>query len=226
MLRNMVTSLFDKERITTTDAKAKEARRYAERLITRAKKGYRAYQDMQTLKDEGKEDEARQMQAVALTHWRYASRFVQNKGVLKKLFNDLAPLYIDRDGGYTRILRLGNRLGDNAQTVMLELVGTAVTSQPKVKKPRKKEEKEPEATEAAPETAAEEATAPEAGEKKAPEEAAAEEAKAEAAPGEAGGAEEEAADAAPGSESGEAGEADAGEGSAEPEEKAPPDDKS
>jgi large subunit ribosomal protein L17 len=148
MLRNMATSLFDKERITTTDAKAKEARRLAERLITRAKKGYTAYQEIQTLKDAGKDVEAKQMQAVALAHWRHAARFVQKKTVLKKLFNDLAPLFAEREGGYTRILKIGKRLGDNAQSVMLELVGTEITSKPKTKKPRKKqvEEETPEET--------------------------------------------------------------------------------
>ena len=156
MMRNMVTSLFDKERITTTDAKAKEARRYAERLITRAKKGYIAYQEIQTLRDAGKEEEAKHMQGVALAHWRHAGRFIAKKTVLKKLFNDLAPLYIDREGGFTRILRLGKRLGDNAQTVMLELVGTEITSQPKLKKPRKKYVEEEVTEEAATEKVTEE----------------------------------------------------------------------
>ncbi len=154
MLRNMVTSLFERERITTTSAKAKEARRFAERLITRAKKGYEAYQQVQSLQESGQDAEARQMQSVALAHWRQAARYVQKRVVLKKLFNDLAPLYMDREGGYTRILRMGNRLGDNAETVMLELVGTAVTSQPKIKKPRKKREEAPETESAAEETAA------------------------------------------------------------------------
>jgi large subunit ribosomal protein L17 len=142
MLRNMVTSLFDKERITTTDAKAKEAKRFAERLITSAKKGYTAHKEVQTFKAAGNEPEARQMQAVALAHWRHAARFIQKKTVLKKLFNDLAPLYIDREGGYTRILRLGTRPGDNAQSVMLELVGTEITSKPRTRKPRKKKVEE------------------------------------------------------------------------------------
>lgn len=161
MIRNMVTSLFDKERITTTEAKAKEVRRFAERLITRAKKGYAAHQEVQSLKDSGKEDEAKRMQGVALAHWRHAGRFVQKKSVLRKLFNELAPLYIDRAGGYTRVLRMGLRQGDNAQEVMLELVGTEITSQPKIKKPRKKhvEEEAPEA--APPEAEAVEETAPE-----------------------------------------------------------------
>jgi large subunit ribosomal protein L17 len=145
MLANMVTSLFDKERITTTDAKAKEARRAAERLITRAKKGYAAYQEHQSLKEAGNEADARRMQAVALAHWRQASRVIKKQTVLKKLFDDIAPLYMEREGGYTRILRLGNRSGDNAKTVLLELVDTAVTSQPKPARSRRKgEEAEPE----------------------------------------------------------------------------------
>jgi large subunit ribosomal protein L17 len=119
MLRNMVTSLFAAERITTTDAKAKEARRLAERLITRAKKGYAAHQD-------GNKD-------VALAHWRQASRFIRKTEVLRKLFEEIAPHYLEREGGYTRIIRLEPRLGDNAKTVMLELVDTKVTSKPKTK---------------------------------------------------------------------------------------------
>ena len=122
MLANMVMSLFEQERISTTDAKAKEARRTAERLITRAKKGYAAFQEHKSLKDAGKESEAKQMQAVALAHWRQASRVIRKKKVLKKLFDELAPLYMERNGGYTRILHTGNRLGDNAKTVLLELV--------------------------------------------------------------------------------------------------------
>lgn len=133
MLSNMVTSLFDKERIRTTDAKAKEARRAAERLITRAKKGYAAYQEHESLKGEGKDVEAKQMQAVALAHWRQAGRVVRKPAVLRKLFETIAPLYLEREGGYTRILRLGTRQGDNAREVLLELVGTAVTKAPIVK---------------------------------------------------------------------------------------------
>ncbi len=119
MLRNMVTSLFAAERITTTDAKAKEARRVAERLITRAKKGYTAHQA-------GDKD-------VALAHWRQAARYVRSTDVLRKLFEEIAPHYLDRPGGYTRIIRLNNRAGDNAKLVMLELVDTEVTLKPKTK---------------------------------------------------------------------------------------------
>lgn len=138
MLNNMVTSLFDKERIKTTDAKAKEARRQAERLITRAKKGYSAYQEHQSLKEAGKESEAKQMQAVALAHWRQAGRVVRKQSVLKKLFDVIAPQYLERSGGYTRILHLQNRLGDNARTVLLELVGV---SEERAKKEAPKKDK-------------------------------------------------------------------------------------
>jgi len=130
MLCNMVTSLFAAERITTTDAKAKEARRLAERLITRAKKGHTAHREVAGLKEAGKEDEARQMESVALAHWRQASRYIRKTAVLRKLFEEIAPHYLEREGGYTRIVRLGNRLGDNAQSVLLELVDTKVTLKP------------------------------------------------------------------------------------------------
>lgn len=134
MLCNMVTSLFDSERITTTDAKAKEARRLAERLITRARKGYTAHQEGQDLREAGKEDEAREMEAVALAHWRQAGRYVRKITVLKKLFEQIAPQYLERNGGYTRIVKLNRRLGDNAKTVLLELVGTEKTEGPVGKK--------------------------------------------------------------------------------------------
>ena len=134
MLANMVTSLFDKERIQTTDAKAKEARRAAERLITRAKKGYAAYKEYASLRDAGKDTDAKQMQANALAHWRIASRVVRKRSVLKKLFDEIAPHYMEREGGYTRILKIGIRQGDNARTVMLELVGTEKTKKPMMKK--------------------------------------------------------------------------------------------
>jgi large subunit ribosomal protein L17 len=144
MLNNMVTSLFDKERIRTTRPKAKEARRHAERLITRAKKGYSAYQEHLSLKDAGKEAEAKQMQAAALGHWRQAGRVVRKQSVLKKLFDVIAPQYLEREGGYTRILHLSRRQGDNAQTVLLELVGVsekrAEEEAPKDKKGSKKAE--------------------------------------------------------------------------------------
>jgi len=120
MLRSMVTSLFASERITTTAPKAKEARRVAEKLITRAKKGHRAHQDGAT--------------GVALAHWREAGRYVRSTDVLRKLFDQLAPLYMERNGGYTRIIRLDHtRVGDNARMVMLELVDSEISKKPMVK---------------------------------------------------------------------------------------------
>jgi large subunit ribosomal protein L17 len=117
LMRSMVTSLFDVERITTTAPKAKEARRVAERLITRAKKGHTAHKAGNT--------------GVALAHWRGAARVVRSTEVLRKLFDQLAPHFMERNGGYTRIIRLDHtRVGDNARLVLLELVGTEKTKKP------------------------------------------------------------------------------------------------
>ena len=117
LMRSMVTSLFEAERITTTAPKAKEARRLAERLITRAKKGRKAHDAGQT--------------HVALAHWRGAGRVVRSTVVLRKLFDTLAPHFMERNGGYTRIIRLDHmRVGDNARLVLLELVDTEKTKKP------------------------------------------------------------------------------------------------
>ncbi len=103
LLRNMVTSLFREERITTTVPKAKEARRWAERMITVAKRGN-------------------------LHARRRAASFVRDADVLKKLFDVVAPRYATRPGGYTRILKTGFRAGDNAPMSILELVGAEFAS--------------------------------------------------------------------------------------------------
>ncbi len=103
MLSNMVTSLFRHERIRTTHPKAKEARRMAERLITRAKGGT--------------------LHARRLVH-----RVIRDNEVLGKLFAELAPRYKERNGGYTRILKLGRRAGDNAPMSILELVDRVETT--------------------------------------------------------------------------------------------------
>jgi large subunit ribosomal protein L17 len=97
MLRNMVTSLFEHERITTTVAKAKEARPVAERLITRARRG-------------------------DLAARRIVSAYVRSEDVARKLMEDIAPRFATRPGGYTRIYRLGPRPGDAGQMGILELV--------------------------------------------------------------------------------------------------------
>jgi large subunit ribosomal protein L17 len=93
----MATSLFRHERIETTTAKAKELRPVAERLITLARRG---------------DVHAR----------RLAGRKIQDREVLGKLFDDIAPRYAERPGGYTRILKLGTRQGDGAEMSLIELV--------------------------------------------------------------------------------------------------------
>ena len=183
MLRNMVTSLFDKERITTTTAKAKEARRVAERMITFAKKG-------------------------DLASRRQVAKTVQNPRILKKLFDEIGPRFESRPGGYTRVMKLGERKGDNAETSILELVGENDKPRGKKKKPMKKYhnveipgdpvEAANIAAKEAEEKAAVEAKAAEEAAKKAEEEAAA---AAEAEKAEAGS--EEAADGEVSAEDGE-----------------------
>src|SRR5437867_1065762 len=100
LLRNLVTALFQYERIETTVAKAKETRRLAERMITFAKRG-------------------------DLGARRHVARFVTRPEVVRKLFATIAPWYAERNGGYTRILKLGRRLGDAGETAYLELLKSA-----------------------------------------------------------------------------------------------------
>src|SRR5688500_17620769 len=102
MLSNLALSLFDHERITTTEAKAKMLRPFAEKLITKAKKG--------TVHDR------RQVLSV-----------IEDRDIVHKLFSDIGPRFEERNGGYTRILKLGPRNGDAAPMVLMELVdeGTA-----------------------------------------------------------------------------------------------------
>jgi large subunit ribosomal protein L17 len=97
MLRNMATSLFRHERIETTTAKAKELRPFAERIITLAKRG-------------------------DLHARRLAARKIPDREILGKLFDELGPRFAERPGGYTRILKLGTRRGDAAETALIELV--------------------------------------------------------------------------------------------------------
>jgi large subunit ribosomal protein L17 len=100
MLRNMATSLFRHERIVTTTPKAKELRRFAEKFITMAKRGT---------------PHAR----------RVAYRDMRDVEVLSKLFDNIGPRFKTRPGGYTRIIRVGRRLGDNAEMALIELVDRA-----------------------------------------------------------------------------------------------------
>lgn len=118
MFRNMATSFFQHERIITTDAKAKELRPIAEKLITLGKRG-----DMHAR--------------------RQAAAYIRDKKVVQKLFETIALRYKERPGGYTRIVKLGIRPGDNAPQSVIELVEEEIAPRKTAKKPSKKVEKSP-----------------------------------------------------------------------------------
>ena len=113
MFRNMVTSLFLHEKITTTDAKAKELRSVAEKLITLGKRG-----DLHAM--------------------RQAAAYIRDKKVVTNLFAPISPRYKERAGGYTRIVKLGVRPGDNAPLSLIELVEEQLAAKPAKKAPAKK----------------------------------------------------------------------------------------
>jgi len=112
MLANLATSLFEHDRITTTEAKAKRLRPLAERLITFAKRG-----DLHA---------RRQVMTV-----------IRDKDVVHKLFAEIGPKFSERPGGYTRILKVGPRKGDNAQMAIIELVEAMTENQSVVKEAEK-----------------------------------------------------------------------------------------
>jgi large subunit ribosomal protein L17 len=114
--RNMVTALFHHERIETTEAKAKAIRGQAEKLITLAKRGLAAEQE-----DPVRGVHARRLAAGRLDRW-VTEPDGTRMDILGKLFEDIAPRYMDRPGGYTRVYKLGPRRGDAAPMVLLELV--------------------------------------------------------------------------------------------------------
>lgn len=97
LLRGIVTSLFQHERIETTEAKAKELRKVADKMLTLAKRG-------------------------DLHARRQVLSFMMDEDVVRKLFDEIAPKYADRQGGYTRIIKTGVRQGDAAPMVIIELV--------------------------------------------------------------------------------------------------------
>jgi len=97
LFRNLVTDLLNYEKITSTEAKAKEIRGLAEKMITLGKKG-------------------------GLTSRRQALAFILDEKIAAKVFNELAPRYAERPGGYTRLIKLGPRLGDGAPMARIELV--------------------------------------------------------------------------------------------------------
>lgn len=135
MFSNMVTSLFDEERIITTKQKGKELKKISERLITRAKRNLALPAD-----ESGKR----------LHNKREVMRFVKDRDIVRKLFDDIAQRFEKRSGGYTRMYLLGRRPGDAAEMAIVELVERrieAAAEKPKGKtkakaKPGKAEKKE------------------------------------------------------------------------------------
>jgi large subunit ribosomal protein L17 len=103
-MRNLITALLREEKIKTTDPKAKELRRWADRVITLGKQG-------------------------SLHARRQVLSIVQDKAVVRKLFDTIAPRFRERPGGYTRIIKVGIRRGDAAPMALIELVGAASEQQ-------------------------------------------------------------------------------------------------
>lgn len=117
-LMNLSTALFEKKHIITTEAKAKETRRVAEKLITLAKKD-------------------------TVHARRVAAKFLRHKDTIHLLFSEIAPQYTERPGGYTRVVKLGQRDGDAAHMAVLELVGfDTATKKKKAKEAEKLSEKD------------------------------------------------------------------------------------
>ncbi len=117
LLANLAALLFEKKHIQTTEAKAKATRQMAERLITLAKKG-------------------------TLHARRLALQRLRQKRIVKILFEEVAPRYMDRNGGYTRVVKLGRRLGDGAPMAVIELVGFETAEKKHKEREAKREEKE------------------------------------------------------------------------------------
>lgn len=163
ILSNLATALFEHGRITTTEAKARTLRPYAEKLITKAKKAHAGENP--------------------LHQRREVLKVIRDKGVVHTLFADIAPTFAERPGGYTRITKIGPRQGDNAPMAVIELVTGAFTpSAPKAAKaeapapaPADEVEETEEVTEVEETEAAEAPEAPEAEVEAAEEEAPAEE---------------------------------------------------
>jgi large subunit ribosomal protein L17 len=126
-LNALATSLLQHKKIKTTVAKAKEARIYVEPLITMAKRSL-------ALTGDEKEVSIQRVHAR-----RQVGRYIKDGDVLKTLFTEIAPKVADRPGGYTRVVKLGKRLGDSAEMAILELVDwneSGSEARPKISKPR------------------------------------------------------------------------------------------
>ncbi len=115
MFRNMVTSLLEHGGIRTTVAKAKELRRFVEPTITQSVR-------VQSIVAKAESDRTPQERARLVHAMRLAGRYVHDRQVLRRLFYDIGPVMKDRPGGYTRIVKLGRRVGDGAPMARIELV--------------------------------------------------------------------------------------------------------
>lgn len=118
LYRNLVRELLSRDRIETTDEKAKEIRRYAERMVTLGKQG-------------------------TLAARRRAIAFLRDPKVVGRLFDDVAPRFAERPGGYTRVVKLGVRQGDAAKLSMIELTGTSESVESDKKRRRARRSKKP-----------------------------------------------------------------------------------
>jgi large subunit ribosomal protein L17 len=132
LLANLATSLFEHGRITTTEPKARALRPYAEKLITHAKKG-------------------------ALHNRREVMKKIRDKDVVHTLFAEIGPFFADREGGYTRIIKVENRKGDNAPMAVIELVRekTVTSEANRARRASASKKAAPEAAAAAPQAAVE-----------------------------------------------------------------------
>jgi large subunit ribosomal protein L17 len=149
MFRNLTANLILNERIETTDAKAKELRRVAERLITKARRlGEASYTPFEKLSEKDKARRLATKRLIASFLPRFGTR-VEKGGetkkvdLIEKVLIDLAKRFEGRPGGYTRIIKLGERRGDNAPMVFIELVeGAGSDGEKKAKKSKKAAEAE------------------------------------------------------------------------------------
>ncbi len=112
LLSNLATQLFEHKKIHTTEAKAKELKAFAEKLITKAKNAL--LRERQGLLPD--------KQTIDIHNRRIVGKIIRNKAVLQELFDSIAPVVENRNGGYTRVIKTGVRRGDNARTAIIELV--------------------------------------------------------------------------------------------------------
>ncbi len=117
LLHTLTTELLKHGKITTTEPKAREVRRMAEKVITIGKQGRAA-----ALAAESGGDDAQDKRAASVHARRLALRVVNDKDVINKTFDEIAAKYAERPGGYTRVVKLGNRVGDGSPMAMIELV--------------------------------------------------------------------------------------------------------